>query len=114
MLTLQALKDWGANVDEGMQRCLNNEAFYLRMVGKIKDDAGRMDALGEALAQHDYKTAFEHAHALKGVMANLSLTPVLVPVQEMTELLRNQTEADYSAMYDKARLEMNALLSILT
>ena len=33
MMTLDALKHYGANTAEGMGRCLNNESFYLKMVG---------------------------------------------------------------------------------
>ena len=33
MLTLDALRQYGANVTEGLSRCMNNEAFYLRLVG---------------------------------------------------------------------------------
>ncbi len=32
MMTLDALKLYGANTAEGMGRCLNNESFYLKMV----------------------------------------------------------------------------------
>ena len=38
MLTVNALRAWGANVDEALVRCLNNENFYVMLVGKaIKD-----------------------------------------------------------------------------
>ena len=39
MLTIDALKAYGANTDEGMARCFNNEAFYLRLVGMGLADA---------------------------------------------------------------------------
>ena len=38
MLNNDALRAWGANVDEGMVRCLNNEAFYLKLVQKSMQD----------------------------------------------------------------------------
>ncbi|MBR0399690.1 MAG: hypothetical protein IJH95_02580 [Mogibacterium sp.] len=31
MLTTEGLKGLGANVDEGLNRCMNNEEFYLKM-----------------------------------------------------------------------------------
>ena len=33
MLTIEKLKAYGANVEEGMERCLNNEAIYFRLIG---------------------------------------------------------------------------------
>ena len=86
MLTIDALRAWGANVDEGLTRCCGNEAFYLRLAGMAAQD-GNFARLEEALGAEDYSAAFEAAHALKGVLANLALTPWLAPVSEMTELL---------------------------
>ena len=95
MLTIEQLRDWGANVDEALVRCLNNEAFYLRLADKALQDPG-FDRLKDAVGTGDLDKAFEAAHALKGVMANLALTPILDPVREMTELLRSRTQTDYA------------------
>ena len=87
MLTIQALANLGADTREGLGRCLNNEAFYLRLVNMALDDGG-YDKLESALNAGDAQSAFEAAHALKGVLGNLSLTPLYTPVSELTELLR--------------------------
>ena len=89
MLTIEALKNYGANTDEGMARCFNNEAFYLRVVGMGLADAN-FDRLKDAMAAGDATAAFEAAHALKGSIGNLSLTPIYQPVSELTELLRGK------------------------
>ena len=39
MLTIQGLKDLGVNTDEGLARCLNNEAFYFRLINMALNDA---------------------------------------------------------------------------
>ena len=39
MITVDALRAFGANTEEGLGRCLNNETFYLRLVGMALDDA---------------------------------------------------------------------------
>ena len=93
MLTLDALKAFGANTEEGMGRCLNNEAFYVRLIGMAVEDAG-FDRLNAALDSGDTKAAFEAAHALKGVLGNLALTPLYTPAAELTELLRAGSDAD--------------------
>ena len=49
----------------------------------------------------DLGRGFELAHALKGVSANLSLTPIETPVREITELLRNRAETDYGPYLDR-------------
>ena len=95
MLSVETLRDWGADVDEALVRCLNNESFYLMLVQKAVKDPN-FDRLPEAIAAGDPGKAFEAAHALKGVMANLALTPICKPVQEITELLRSRTDRNCS------------------
>ena len=94
MLTIDALRAYGADVDEGLKRCLGNEAFYLKMVEKAvaSFDIG---ALKAALDDENLSRAFEACHAMKGVLANLALTPMSVPAGELCEALRTRTPADY-------------------
>lgn len=97
MYTIEGLREYGANVDEGLSRCFNNEAFYLKLVGMLNQEKG-FDRLEEALGAGDLDAAFEAAHALKGVLGNLSLTPAYEKASEITELLRNKTEMDYGPL----------------
>ena len=90
MLTIDALKDYGANVEEGLARCFNNESFYLRLVGMGLADAN-FDRLKENIQSGNAEAAFEAAHALKGALGNLSLTPIYDPICELTERLRGQS-----------------------
>lgn len=95
MLTLELLRAFGADVDEGLARCMNNESFYLRLVGKAAADEG-YERLRDALEAGDLAAAFEQAHALKGVLGNLSLTPLFELVSALTEQLRAREErSDY-------------------
>ncbi len=108
MITIEALREYGADVDAGLARCVNNEEFYLKMVTMgIADE--RFDSLKEDLIQKNFAEAFEKAHALKGVLGNLGLTPVLEPVSEMTELLRSRTDTDYLPLYERIRLQRDQL-----
>ena len=93
MLTIDALERYGADVKDGMGRCLNNEGFYLRLVCKIPGDPN-FSALSEAVERGDKKAAFEAVHALKGVVANLAITPLYEPISALTELLRAGLDAD--------------------
>ena len=111
MLTIDALAAFGANVDEGLNRCMKNEGFYFRLVKMALADGG-FEKLKTALAAGDKKAAFEAAHALKGVLGNLALTPLYKPVSEMTELLRAGQDADY-ASYLRELEEQKAKLTAL-
>ena len=97
MLTIEKLNDFGANTEEGLGRCYGNEALYLRLVGMIPAEAS-FDKLQSAIESNDLDAAFEAAHARKGILGNLSLTPMYQVCSEMTELLRARTVMDYSAL----------------
>ena len=99
MLTVEALRARGANVDEGLARCFGNEAFYLRMVRMGLEDPN-FDRLEAARRAGDAPAAFEAAHALKGSVGNLSLTPLYAPVCAITELLRSRSDMpEFDALY---------------
>ena len=92
-MTLEDLRAYGADVDAGLARCMNNEAFYLRLVGMAKTEKN-FDALYAALGEGDVEGAFKAAHALKGVLGNLAITPLFEPMSELTELLRGKSTGD--------------------
>ena len=101
MITTDDLRKFGADVDEGLARCMNNEDFYLKLVNKAADDT-KLSLLAAQIADKDYVAAFETAHALKGMYSNLALTPLTEPVEKMTELLRSGTDTDYSVLLAQA------------
>lgn len=111
MLTIQTLKTYGANTEEGLTRCFGNEALYLRLVSTIPDEK-HFDNLDRALKANDLAEAFEAAHALKGVLGNLSLTPLYEPMSEITELLRTKTEMDYGTLYNRILQKKEELKSL--
>ncbi|MCR4823362.1 MAG: Hpt domain-containing protein [Treponema sp.] len=111
MITIEGLRAFGADVDEGLARCLNKEDFYLKMVNMgLADD--RFDRLPEILASKDLDAAFECVHAMKGVVANLALTPLLAPIEKMTELLRGRTDTDYAPLANEIKAQRDRLLSL--
>lgn len=112
MLTIDALRSYGANVDDGLQRCMNNEAFYLRLAEMVVED-GSFERLQAALADGDLDAAFEAAHALKGALGNLALTPMSAPVIELTELLRHKAPGDYQAFCGEIMRQRDALKTLI-
>ena len=93
MITLDALAAYGADTKAGLNRCMNNEGFYLRLVNMELNDEN-VTRLTQAVAAGDARAAFEAAHALKGAAGNLALTPIYEPVSRLTELLRNADTVD--------------------
>lgn len=107
-MTIADLAAFGANTNEGLQRCLNNEDFYLRMVKKVPGDAN-FQKLYDAMTAGDQASAFDAVHAIKGISANLALTPLFTPAAELTEILRSRLPADCTALVDAIRSRRNEL-----
>ncbi len=99
-MNINKLKELGCEVNEGLNRCLNNEDFYLKLVNRALDD-NKLPELKNAIVIKDFDKAFEIAHALKGVYGNLSLTPLYDIIYEITELLRAKKDVDYKDLIDK-------------
>ncbi len=98
MLTIQKLQEYGVNTKEGLARCMNMEKFYFRMLGMgLKNDS--FDKLEKLLAEGNLEEAFEQAHALKGVVGNLAISPIFAPLSDLTEALRAKKDLDYVAAY---------------
>ena len=110
-MTIDDLKNYGANTDEGMRRCLNNEGFYLRLVKMIPNDPN-FQKLFDAVDGNDLTAGFEAAHALKGSTGNLSLVPIFEPISEITELLRAKVQTDYSELLQRIRRRQEDLRHI--
>lgn len=112
MLTIETLKEIGADTDEGLSRCLNNEDFYLRLVKMAAMDPS-FEQLEEACEKGDLDEAFERAHALKGVLGNVSLTNVLEPIVEITEDLRARKEKDYTEILNRISEEISKVRKLM-
>ncbi len=121
-MTIQQLAEFGADTDKALARCMNMPDLYLRLVGMMAQDT-HLAGLRAALDEHNTDKAFEEVHALKGVLANLELTPVLIPVTEITEMLRPrggvlpvltpEDEQKIAGLLPVAEREMEKLLALI-
>ncbi|MCR5490564.1 MAG: Hpt domain-containing protein [Bacilli bacterium] len=111
MLSIEELKNYGADVETGLKRCVNKESLYLRLVKTVPAHDG-FSKLKEAIAANDLEAGFQAAHGLKGVCANLALTPISKPVEAITELLRAKESADYAPLLKEIEDARSALEAI--
>ena len=112
MITLDKLNQFGANTKEGLDRCMNNEAFYLRLVDKaINDDS--FIKLKNELENKNLDNAFQISHSLKGVFGNLSITPIYEIVYELTEELRERKDIDYKDYIEKLLEKREELIKLI-
>ena len=58
MLTIDKLREYGADVDDGLARCMNMEEFYLTLVGKVLED-NKLPLLEQQIGEGALDKAFE-------------------------------------------------------
>ncbi len=83
------LEENGVELKMTLRRFMGNEDMYVKFLKRFLDD-GSYKALGDCLEAGTYEEAFRAAHTLKGVAANLGLTPVQAAASELVEELRGK------------------------
>lgn len=92
-LLKQKLVESGVDVEGTLRRFMGNEALFMKFLTKFKSDSSYTN-LKTSLDNGDFEAAFKAAHTLKGVSANLGLTPITQPVSALTELLRGKETSE--------------------
>ena len=91
------LEEGGADVEATLKRFMGNDAIYQKFLGKFPNDPNYAN-LGTNIESGNFEEAYKCAHALKGVVGNLGLTPIFENVSTLVEELRNKANADVDAV----------------
>lgn len=79
----------GVDVETTINRFMGNEGLYVKFLMKFQDDKN-YESIQEHIAAGQYGDAFNDAHTLKGVSANLGLNPIYEGASRLVELLRGK------------------------
>lgn len=79
----------GIDVEDALERFMNNEALMLKFLLRFSEDQS-MSQLRLAMERQDVDSAFEAAHTLKGVAGNLSMIGLFHQTSILVEHLRNR------------------------
>lgn len=90
---LSELKELGANTEEGLTRCMNNASLYERLLKKVPANVESLEVI-PFIDTNDIEKATTNAHTLKGVMGNMSITPLFTAYTEIVNLLRADKPAE--------------------
>lgn len=108
-MLLEELKDWGCDIDGALERFVGDKELYLSCLYTVLDDKA-FAGLGEALRGNRIKEAFDCAHILKGVLANLGLTPMYDVTVRLVEPLRAGNAEGLLPVYEEL-LETRTVLA---
>lgn len=81
------LRERGVDVDKALARMKGNKTAYKNFLKEFFEDPD-FGALGTAIEAGNVKNAFEYAHGLKGMAANLGLDEVRSRLSVLVEILR--------------------------
>lgn len=112
---LDALKDWGCDVDGALARFVDDEELYVMCLNKVLSDKAFAD-LGTALKKGEIKEAFDCAHTLKGVLANMGLTPMYDISVRIVEPLRIEADENLMPVYEellRAKDKLEAMIGVV-
>lgn len=78
----------GADTEDALTRFMNNSALYERMLKKLPKLIEQASVM-PYVESEDLDTALSNAHTLKGVIGNLSLTPLYNNYTEIVNFIRD-------------------------
>ncbi len=104
MSMLDELQEIGVDVNEGLQRFMNNTSLYEKMLRTFPNMI-HSSKISPDFDDSECDDMIEKTHALKGVTGNLSLTPLFVSYTKIVDSLRRGEP-------EEARVELNQLLPV--
>lgn len=109
---IEMLRRLGSDVDDAMERFLDDDGFYLECLEQVlyDDNFGKLKI---ALENHQIQEAFDCAHTLKGLVANLGLTPLNERMEEVVEPLREGRDAGLLEKYQEIMEEREKFVEII-
>lgn len=102
----------GVNVDKALERLKGNKATYKEFLMEFFSEPD-FDSLEDAINKKEIRKAFEYAHGLKGMAANLGLDNVLEPLAELVEVLRASSLEGAEDLYTKVEEACNNVSSLI-
>jgi HPt (histidine-containing phosphotransfer) domain-containing protein len=94
------------DTDEALGRLMKNKKLLCRLLTSFLANEG-FSMLKDEIIKKDYKAASDHAHAIKGVAANLSLKALYERMKILEQMLKDGADVDYIAEYNEIAVIMD-------
>ena len=105
------LEKWGCDVPGAKERFDDDELFATCINLFLEDE--NLKKLNEEIENNDCQEAFNAAHTIKGVSANLGLTPIYDAVSDVVQELREDKLESSRALIPKLNSEMEKMIEIV-
>lgn len=101
MSFFEELKELGVNVEEGLERVMDDAPLYETMLGMFLDKVNDNPIAMEDFEAEDQETLIGRVHILKGVTGNLAMTPLFTGYLQMLDLLRTGHPKEAAKEYER-------------
>ncbi len=109
MSLIEELKSLGTDTDDALVRFMDNSALYERMLKKLPKVIEEAPVM-QYVESGDLDTALANAHTLKGVVGNLSITPLYNNYTEIVKLFREEkSEKAKELLIDTVKIQQEIL-----
>lgn len=101
MSYFEELKELGVDVEEGLERVMEDEPLYETMLGMYIDKVNSNPVAMEDFEADDLDTLISRVHILKGLTGNLAMTPLFAGYLQMLDLLRTGRPREAAREYER-------------
>lgn len=103
----------GVDIERVMERFMGNEALYIKFLKRFAEEDKSFQNMQEYFKKEEYGEAFQAAHTLKGLLANLGLDDIMHSVAAITEKLRTGSLEGTKELMEQAEAEYKIVMNIL-
>lgn len=101
MSFFEELKDLGVDVEEGLERVMDDAPLYETMLGMYIDRVNSNPITMEDFDSDNLDTLIGRVHTLKGLTGNLAMTPLFAGYLQILDLLRTSHPKEAAKEYER-------------
>ncbi len=113
MSFFEELKSLGVNVEEGLERVMDDEPLYETMLGMYVDKVDSTPIAMEDFDAENLDTLIGRVHILKGLTGNLAMTPLFAGYMQTLNLLRTGYAKEAAEEYKRILPAQRAIIDCI-
>ncbi len=106
------LSTYGVNIENVMDRFMNNEDIYERFLKKFLDDPN-YKLLEQSLIDKNYEDALSSSHTLKGVCGNLGMDTMFKLLEKMVADIRAEDYSNLDSQFEALTPNYNEICGVI-